>query len=258
MLRVFTQFDALFLLMRSIRASMSVLFWSFLVLAFFQMCFGMFLLQLAQGFTGDPDADESSRDKVFKYFGTFTMAQVTMFEITFANWGPPCRVLMENIHESLAMAVVVYRCLWCFAVVKVIAAVFITETTRIVSNDTEVAIMRKNRAAQGSKKHMKELFYEMDPDHDGFLTIAEIEAAYSDPHFSSWAGTLELALEDLENIFRIIDTGSGRVRVDELLDGAMHMKGAARESVLMTVLKYCKRFDERFDTVLAQKPSRSF
>ena len=34
------------------------------------------------------------------YYGTFTRTFLTMFEILFANWSPPARVLVENFSNS--------------------------------------------------------------------------------------------------------------------------------------------------------------
>lgn len=31
--------------------------------------------------------------------GTFTKSILTMFEVMFANWAPPCRLLTENVSE---------------------------------------------------------------------------------------------------------------------------------------------------------------
>ena len=31
--------------------------------------------------------------------GTFTRSLLTMFEVLFANWGPPCRLLVDNVSE---------------------------------------------------------------------------------------------------------------------------------------------------------------
>ena len=32
------------------------------------------------------------------------------FEILFANWGPPCRVLVENVNEWFSLFFLLYRC----------------------------------------------------------------------------------------------------------------------------------------------------
>ena len=48
-------------------------------------------------------------EDVFRYYGTFSRTFLTMFEILFANWGPPCRVLVENFSEWFSVFFLTYR-----------------------------------------------------------------------------------------------------------------------------------------------------
>jgi hypothetical protein len=243
MMRVFHMFDALFLLIRSLKASMGVLFWSFTLLLFLQISSGMLIMQFVQPYITDASRPEAQRLEAFMYFGTFTKTMITMFEVTFANWVPACRSLMETIHEGFAAIFIVYRCMVAFAVIKVIAAVFLTETTRIVQGDSEMQIRRKNKFIHQQKTLVRAIFEEMDSSGDGMLTIIELQQALQDPVLNTWASTLELTFDDLANMFDIIDDGDGKVSIDEFLEGALHMKGAARGSDMAMVVKYARRID---------------
>jgi hypothetical protein len=254
MIRLFAAFDALFLLIRSIKASVSVLLWSFVLLFFLQVSVGMFVLQFVQPYFLDDAVDVESRRTVFYYFGTFSMTMMTMFELTFGNWVVVTRILMDNIGEGWGAFMVVYRCMYCFAMIKVIAAVFITETTRIVAGDTEVAMMRKKRQIATEKNTIGEILGKIDDSGDGWLTMVELEKSFEDPLMATWAATLELTFEDLESIFSIIDEGDGYVTIDEFLNGALNMRGAAKQSVLATVLKFARRIDKRLDLVGVPEP----
>lgn len=46
-----------------------------------------------------------------------------MFEVTFANWAPSCRLLVDNVSEAYALFFVVYRCVIGFAVLSVVSVV---------------------------------------------------------------------------------------------------------------------------------------
>ena len=54
--------------------------------------------------------------QVFLHYGTFTRTFLSMFEILFANWSPPCRVLVENVSEWFSVFFLLYRCVLGFAV----------------------------------------------------------------------------------------------------------------------------------------------
>ena len=100
-----------------------MLFWSFCLLTFVQCVAGMVLSTLCAGFIQDKTKDVELRSAVFKYYGTFTRTFLSMFEIMppgavlqlrclrkrFANWGPPCRVLIENVSEWFSIFFLLYR-----------------------------------------------------------------------------------------------------------------------------------------------------
>ena len=114
--------QSLQLLLKSLMSSIDMLFWSFCLLAFLQCVAGLVVSTLCREYLADATVDADLRDQVFRYFGTFTRTFLTMFEVLFANWGPPCRVLVENISEWFALFFLFYRCVIGFAVLNVVGA----------------------------------------------------------------------------------------------------------------------------------------
>merc|ERR1719469_167390 len=82
--------DSLFLLIKSIEASMSILLWSLVLLIFVMMVLAMMIGQSLTPFMRNEEADESSRQLVYEKWGTFLRALTTMFAIPLANWAPIC------------------------------------------------------------------------------------------------------------------------------------------------------------------------
>ena len=122
-----------------------MLFWSFLLLAFIQCVAGMIIANLAQSYIEDSDADLKLRMEVFMYYGTFSRTFLSMFEILFANWAPPCRILTENVSELFSLFFLIYRCVLGFAVVNVVNAVFVQQTMKTASSDEELAYKQKQK-----------------------------------------------------------------------------------------------------------------
>ena len=52
---------------------------------------------------------------------------------------------MDNIDEWYGLFFIVYQCCFIFAVIRVIQAVFIAETNRVVASDDEIAIRKKQK-----------------------------------------------------------------------------------------------------------------
>merc|ERR1719453_2817981 len=90
------------LILKSVMASRSVLFWSMLLLFMIQMVVGMCVGQLVQSFILDENNSVAARTVVYKYYGTFTKVQFTMFEITHVSYAPAARVLTDYVSESWA------------------------------------------------------------------------------------------------------------------------------------------------------------
>merc|ERR1712113_750939 len=114
------------------------------------------------------------------YFGTFSKAFLTMFEITFANWIPAGRTLTENVSEWFLIFVLGHKFTVGFAVVMVITGVFLQETFKVALNDDFIMLQQKERDIKTHKFKMSKLFSIADADGSGFLDREEFVAIMSD------------------------------------------------------------------------------
>ena len=128
--RLASALDSLLLIVRCISACMSILGWSLVVLVLIQCMAGMCVSQLVSFYLNDDSKDVADRQVIFDYYGTATRSIITMFEVTLANWGPPCRALVNLVGEPFGYFLLTYRCVCGFAVLNVISAVFIQQTMK--------------------------------------------------------------------------------------------------------------------------------
>merc|ERR1740121_1761894 len=122
---------------------------------------------LLEVFIADETKDGKASLAVFKYWGSFVRAYTSMFEITLANWGPQCWMLMNRVDENWGFFFIVWRCCFGFAVIQVITSVFIQHTFKVASRDADVMIQEKEKAAQAYLKHLHNLFTALDESGDG-------------------------------------------------------------------------------------------
>ncbi|CAK0797615.1 unnamed protein product, partial [Prorocentrum cordatum] len=99
LVRQIRSFDALFLMTTAIKSSLIVLAWSCVLLLMIQVLVAFVINQLLEEFYFPFDHDEAEKKATFEYFGTFSRALLSTFEMTLANWPPVCRLLMENVSE---------------------------------------------------------------------------------------------------------------------------------------------------------------
>mmetsp|Transcript_93915 Transcript_93915/g.180569 ORF Transcript_93915/g.180569 Transcript_93915/m.180569 type:complete len:465 (-) Transcript_93915:65-1459(-) len=257
MLKVFktmNAFDSLFLLIKAIHASFHALLWSFLLLVTVQITMGMFMCQLLGTYIMD-DSDPSEekkkqRTEVFIYFGTFTRTMLTMFEITLGNWVPSCRTLMEYVSEWYMLFYIVYRCMFCFAVLKVIAAVFITETNRVLQNDDELTILKTRREKAGYLRKLGHLFQQMDAGQDGELDFEDLQALMTDDYMVTWLATLGFEGHDFEKIFKQASHGDGnKLNMSTFLDSVVKAKGGAKTIDIFGMIHMLEQLDDRISTL---------
>merc|ERR1719512_540034 len=125
---------------------------------------------LLREFIGDTTQDKAARFEIYQAWGSFLRAYVSMFEITLANWGPQCWLLMNRVDESWGYFFIVWRCCFGFAVIQVITSVFIQHTFKVASRDQEVMIQEKQKASEAYLKHLGNLFTDLDESGDGQIS----------------------------------------------------------------------------------------
>jgi len=234
---VFTVFDSLILIVKSIEASFFAMLWSFVLLFFINMVVAMFLTQLLQQFIEDKTKDPAKRMEVWQKFGTFARSILTMFEITQANWVPTCRLLFEDVHEMFAVFYILYRCMFWFSVLRVLTAVFITETNRVVAHDGDLTLLKKRRDRHLLAKSLGHLFQTIDMNGDGTFTRQELEQLMHDPKLLAVASAHDFDKWDLMKIFWLLDDGTGQVSIADFCGKTAKMKGQSKAVDVQAILK---------------------
>eukprot|EP00434_Breviolum_minutum_P002889 symbB.v1.2.002541.t4/scaffold103.1/size331058/6 len=171
MLNVSNTLAPLHLLIKCLEACVGMLFWSFFLMSFVQCMAGIIVSELCSGFILDPANDPAARAEVYEYYGTFTRTILSMFEVMFANWGPACRVLVQNVSEWFSLFFLFYRCVMGFAVLNVVGAVFVQQALRTASSDDELAFRQKERDIQAYNRKVKKLFQSIDGSGDGITSV---------------------------------------------------------------------------------------
>jgi len=235
------------ILIRCMRASVNILFWSLCLLMMIQCITGMVASQLAQEYIIDTSHPQNKRHELYLYYGTFTRSFITMFEIHMANWATPCRVFLETLGEIWGDLLVFYRCIMGFALMNVIGAVFVQQTMSVVQNDNDIMILKKQREAESYNNKLRKLFNALDKDNDGMLTRSEFDDITQDGELKVWMRALDIDPEDLTGLFELLDAGGGVVNLDEFLVGATRVRGPARSIDVAHLLTSMTRLEKTLE-----------
>lgn len=232
-------FDALYLISTSIASSLSILAWAVVMFLVMQMALALLLCNLLrQYYLEDTDQDLAERQEIFIYFGTFTRALFSTFEITLANWPPISRKLAENVTQWFMVFGVLHKLTVGFAFVGVINGVFMQETFKVASQDDRIMIRQKERSQKAHAAKMKRFFNQTDTSGDGSIDLDEFKTMMSDPAVVTWLASMELEEKDHDVLFRLIDTdGEGAITLQMLARGVGKLKGAARSVDVVRLLR---------------------
>lgn len=256
MVTMTSMLQSLQLLVKCLGSSMNMLFWSFCLLTFVQCVAGLILSTLCRDFLLDETADLDIREEVFRYYGTFSRTFLTMFEILFANWGPPCRVLVDQYSEWFTLFFLTYRCVLGFAVLNVVNAVFVQQTMKTASSDEELAFKQKEKDTASYIRKVKKLFQTVDASGDGAINLQEFSKLVQSPKLKFWLSQLELEYHDMLSLFEFLDNGDGEITLMEFVEGASRLRGNAKT---LDIWRVETKLEVLFEEVLnALRPGGSF
>jgi len=251
-----SNFDSLYLMTSAIRGSISVLVWCFLMLVWLHGLLALLMNQLLRAvyFDADPTLAENQVD-VFTYFGSFTRAFLTMFEITLANWPVACRVLVEEVSEAFIIYAVLHKMILGFAVVGIVNGIFLTETFKVLAVDNFLMARQAMRRQNTHSKKMCHLFWQADKDGDGRVDKAEWVEICKDEWVQNWLHSQDIDARDAVLLFeQLDDSQDGRITADELVQGTSRLKGPAASMNMTTKINYIDaRLREINDELLANR-----
>lgn len=115
-----------------------------------------------------------------------------------------------------------------FALIKVITAVFLAETTRSANSDDSIAVQKRKSQSKLYEQKLTEIFRELDETGDGFLTLEEFMPLITDELLTTWLMTLEIDTHDLAHLFGILDTGDNKIDIQEFTAGMSRVRGPAK------------------------------
>jgi hypothetical protein len=189
----------------------------------------LMLLYLKETYFTAEEYPLAERQAVFEYFGSFSRAMLTMFEMTLANWPPVCRLLVENVSEWFLVLCLIHKLTLGFAVVGVINGVFLQETFKVASTDDRIAVRQREREVKIHTDRMSRLFEAADEDNSGELDVDEFVQILQDPTILTWMSSMELPVRDPVNLYHLLDAdGDGQLTCEEVVKGSMKMKGNAK------------------------------
>jgi len=238
-------FASLYLMLQSIKGSVSAVGWSMCVLLLGEMMFAVVLNLLMSTYWESEQHDIEDREVLFSYFGTFTKSLLTMIEMLLGNWYTITRVL-TGFNELFMLFGVCHQLVFGFAVIEVISGVFLNETFKVAALDDSIMLNEVRRATKAERAKLTEFFLKADEDGSGLVDQYELQKVMANKKVEEWLGAMGLDLSDIKKVFSILDKdGDGQLSCDELLNGCSMLKKPPRAIDLAAVQKTLEQVNIR-------------
>ncbi|CAK9048123.1 Sodium channel protein type 11 subunit alpha (Peripheral nerve sodium channel 5) (PN5) (Sensory neuron sodium channel 2) (Sodium channel protein type XI subunit alpha) (Voltage-gated sodium channel subunit alpha Nav1.9) (hNaN) [Durusdinium trenchii] len=222
-------FDALAVMTTSLQGSVQALIWVAVLLILVQMTFALLLSQVLLFYIEDDSQELDDRKAVFEYFGNFTRAMLTMFEITLGNWPPVARLLQEKVSPYFVIFSIGHKIIFGFACLAVINGVFMQETFKVAQQDDQIMLRTVETKRQAHRRKMQMFFQHANDDDDNILSIEEWKEVINEEKVKHWFAAQGLSISDPELLWKILDTsGDRQLDLEELIQGTARLQGFAK------------------------------
>lgn len=239
-MRYMSMVAALRVLIKTITMSLDSLVWSMFVVGFIILLSAMLMVQLTAPFVTENSNAENEvlRRWVFDHYGSTGRASYTMFEATFsAKWATHlARPLIEDVSPWFSIFWVCYTVAVNFAVIRVIAALFLKQTMAVAAIDAERMAFERIRQKEKTMATLRNVFTMGDTSGDGELHRLEFEEMMENPQVLAMFEDLELEPHELHMLFELLSEDDGVADQEEFLLGAMKLKNTARTVDMIQVL----------------------
>merc|ERR1719316_580393 len=112
------------------------------LLGIVQLIAAIFMTQSLQSWLQDENNDQATRELVYEFFGSFSRSAMSMFEMTLApgTWSRFGRLITYKVNGGYWVFFFGYASCISFAMIRVIAAIFLKETLQAADKDSEVVM----------------------------------------------------------------------------------------------------------------------
>jgi hypothetical protein len=239
------------LILKSVAASRGALFWSMLLLFMIQCVIGMLVSQLVQSYLEDSRNPQQAREDVYRYYGTFSRTQFTMFEVTHVNYSAAARVLVDNVNEMWAWFFVTYRCSVAFAFLQVIRAVFIQRTLKVADKDRDLVLHTRKAAMKELHKSLGDIYGMLDASGQGTIYLNQFTELLQQESTKIWLAALDIDCSDPEGLFELLDLdGNGYISKREFTFGAAKLRGNCLQRDMYSMQALTERIEAKLDLLL--------
>jgi voltage-gated sodium channel len=216
--RLFSQFKALWMLVRGLLSSAATMCYTFALMFLMLYLFANMAMEII---TKDADLRESEPEfdaLVVQFFPDLFTTMITLIQfVTLDSIGEIYRVMIPHKPVQLCIFFCLFLMVVSISLMNLVTAVIVEGSFEQAKSDKEVSTAYKTSRLKRLIPEIRELFHQMDADGSGDLDMDEILNA--PPDIQEYLSKI-MQTDDLVELFEILDVdGSGSLDIDEFVDG---------------------------------------
>lgn len=216
-------------ILRTLWLSIRGVVWSVVLISGMILAGAIIMVQTSFFFLEDETISIETRLFLFDSFGTTTKAFMSMFESTFSgNWRNYSKPLIADVSYIFAFFWIPYVVLVNFVVMRVVAALFVKQTFAVADLDAERIAMEKLVEREKFAAEIRAVFLEADTSGDGAISKDEFDSLLHSSDIVAHFENVGLEIDEVIALFGVLSSDDGLADYEEMLVGAMKMKGSAR------------------------------
>mmetsp|Transcript_6687 Transcript_6687/g.14641 ORF Transcript_6687/g.14641 Transcript_6687/m.14641 type:complete len:913 (+) Transcript_6687:62-2800(+) len=245
-IRLVPFFRELWILVQGLMECSRLLFWTWIIVGSIHFVFGVAVVDLVAKSDKFSDPEGELYEHVQYYFGSLASAMITLFQImTFDSWGSIVRPIIQELPMSFPLFVF-YAGVSGIVLFNMMTAIVVHEAFERVKTDVEAVDYWNHEKERKVKESLVQMFNDMDEDGSGWLSKDEFTDVLDDVEFVRKMKVLDIDLEELPDVFEIIDDGDGQIEQAEFIHGLMWMQGNALNRDILKASQLMKRYSDGF------------
>jgi hypothetical protein len=166
-------------------------------------------------------------------FGTLLRAMLSLFQImTFDSWSAIVRPIIDKDAKTVIIFFL-FMGLSSIVLFNLMTAIVVTNAFDAAAADKEAVARVKAIQEVKTKGELIEMFEDLDEDRSGCLSKEEFFECMDDLTFVRKLKLLDIELEELPDIFEILDDGDGQVDQTEFINGMLKLQGPAMSAEML-------------------------
>jgi hypothetical protein len=116
-----------------------------------------------------------------------------------------------------------------FAGMNIITGIFVDCALQTAVQERDLIMERHAQLEEVSVEHLREVFFHMDGEEDGFIDFQKFGECLCDERVQVYMSALKIETDDASQLFHLLDAdNSGEILIDEFVEGCMKLRGEAR------------------------------